>query len=332
MKKTKEKTKEWWMAGYATTLLMVFLIIFFLIGINISVKIGAKYCISTQAQCYADALADAVACMSSGRQGFDESVGFDTFNEMTQYCAKEFKYPVSFDLKMNNDNVWVTCTYEYPWLAAGPSNSVFDFVNKYPKGTKKSTVEFVPNGNENILTYDIAVPSGKMEHLVVGGSENSDAFRGISAGSKVYKDTIRRLSEQLTSQNVGRYSYNGVQDTWCGTASGQTLLTNDIVYLLGASSYTSYDASNINDVNIFSDEYTWGWNGGASYENGQYHPSIADKKLTTITYKGDEYIVMSLNIGARTASVLTLDGEKTLTASSLDDLSFKVYDRDVSWR
>lgn len=327
-----KKTKEWWKTGYATTLLMTFLIIFFLIGICISVKIGTKYYIATQAQCYADALADAVACMSSGRQGFDESVGFDTFNEMTQYCVREFKYPISFDLKMNNDNVWVTCVYEYPWLTAGSSNSVFDFVNKYPKGTKKSTVAFVPNGNENILTYDVAIPSSTMEHLVVGGSENSDAFRGISAGSKVYKDTIRRLGEQLTSQDVGRYSYNGVQDTWCGTASGQTLLTNDIVYLLGASSYTSYDASNINDVNIFSDEYTWGWNGGASYENGQYHPSIADKKLTTITYKGDEYIVMSLNIGARTASVLTPDGEKTLTASSLDDLSFKVYDRDVSWR
>lgn len=190
----------------------------------------------------------------------------------------------------------------------------------------------MPNGNENILNYDVAVPSSTMQQLVIGSSEDSDAFKGISAGSKVYKDTIRRLGEQLASQDVGRYSYNGVQDTWCGTASGQTLLTNDIVYLLGASSYTSYDASNINDVNIFSDEYTWGWNGGASYENGQYHPSIADKKLTTITYKGDEYIVMSLNIGARTASVLTLDGEKTLTASSLDDLSFKVYDRDVSWR
>lgn len=327
-----KKTKEWWQAGYATTLLMVFLIIFFLIGINISVKIGTKYCVATQAQCYADALADAVACMSSGRQGFDERVGRATFDDMVQYCAKDFKYPVSFNLKMNNDNVWVTCTYEYPWLAAGSSNSVFDFAKKYPTGKKKSTVAFVPNGNENILTYGVAVPSSTMEHLVVGGSENSDAFRGISAGSKVYKDTIKRLGEQLTSQDVGRYSYNGVQDTWCGTASGQTLLTNDIVYLLGASSYTSYDASNINDVNIFSDEYTWGWNGGASYENGQYHPSIADKKLTTITYKGDEYIVMSLNIGARTASVLTPDGEKTLTASSLDDLSFKVYDRDVSWR
>lgn len=324
--------KEWWEKGYATTLLMSFLIIFFLLGINISVKIGTKYCTATQAQCYADALADAVACASSGRQGFDESVGYLKFDEMAQYCAKEFKYPVSFDLKMNNDNVWVTCTYEYPWLAAGPSNSVFDFLNKYPKATKKSTVAFVPNGNENILNYDAAVPSSTMQQLVIGSSEDSDAFKGISAGSKVYKDTIRRLGEQLSSQDVGRYSYNGVQDTWCGTASGQTLLTNDIVYLLGASSYTSYDASNINDVNIFSDEYTWGWNGGASYENGQYHPSIADKKLTTITYKGDEYIVMSLNIGARTASVLTPDGEKTLTASSLNDLSFKVYDRDVSWR
>lgn len=90
-----------------------------------------------------------------------------------------------------------------------------------------------------------------MQQLVIGSSEDSDAFKGISAGSKVYKDTIRRLGEQLSSQDVGRYSYNGVQDTWCGTASGQTLLTNDIVYLLGASSYTSYDASNINDVNIF---------------------------------------------------------------------------------
>lgn len=111
---------------------------FFLLGINISVKIGTKYCTATQAQCYADALADAVACASSGRQGFDESVGYLKFDEMAQYCAKEFKYPVSFDLKMNNDNVWVTCTYEYPWLAAGPSNSVFDFLNKYPKATKKA--------------------------------------------------------------------------------------------------------------------------------------------------------------------------------------------------
>ena len=327
-----KKKKEWWEKGYATTLLMFFLVIFFLIGITISTKIGAKYCIATQAQCYADALADAVACMSSGRQGFDERVGFETFNNMKKYCSNTFKYPVTFDLKMDNDHVWVTCTYEYPWLAAGSSNSVFDFLNKYPKATKKSTVAFVPNGNENIVNYDAAVPSSTMQQLVIGSSEDSDAFKGISAGSKVYKDTIRRLGEQLSSQDVGRYSYNGVQDTWCGTASGQTLLTNDIVYLLGASSYTSYDASNINDVNIFSDEYTWGWNGGASYENGQYHPSIADKKLTTITYKGDEYIVMSLNIGARTASVLTPDGEKTLTASSLDDLSFKVYDRDVSWR
>ncbi|RGZ67462.1 hypothetical protein, partial [Lachnospira eligens] len=151
----------------------------------------------------------------------------------------------------------------------------------------------------------------------VGSGEDSDAFRGISVGNKVYKDTIRRLGEQLTSQDVGRYSYNGVQDTWCGTASGQTLFTNDIVYLLGASSYTTYDSSNINDVNAFADEYNWGWNGSASYENGQYHPSIADKKLTTLSYGGNEYIVMSLNIGARTASVLTPDGEKTLTASSL---------------
>jgi hypothetical protein len=327
-----KKIKEWWEKGYATTLLMVFLIMFFLIGIAISVKIGSKYCIATQAQCYADALADAVACMSSGRKGFDERVGFETFNNMKKYCSNTFKYPVTFDLKMDNDHVWVICTYEYPWLAAGPSNSVFDFVNIYPKGTKKSTVEFVPNGNENILTYDIAVPSSKMLQLTVGSSEDSDAFRGISAGSKVYKDVIRRLGEQLSSQNVGRYSYSGVQDTWCGTASGQTLFTNDIVYLLGASSYTTYDGSNINDVNVFSDEYNWGWTGSASYENGQYHPSIADKKLTTITYGGEEYIVMSLNIGARTASVLTHDGEKTLTASSLDDFSFKVYDRDVSWK
>lgn len=327
-----KKTKEWWQAGYATTLLMTFLIILFLIGICISVKIGTKYYIATQAQCYADALADAVACVSSGRQGFDESVGASKFADMEKYIVKKFKYHVSFDLKMDRDHVWVTCVYEYPWLAAGPSNSVFEFLNKYPKATKKSTVAFVPNGNENILTYDIAVPSDKMEHLVVGSSENSDAFRGISAGSKVYKDTIRRLGEQLTSQNVGRYSYNGVQDTWCGTASGQTLFTNDIVYLLGSSSYTSYDASNINDVNAFADEYNWGWNGSASYENGQYHPSIADKKLTTLTYGGNEYIVMSLNIGARTASVLTVDGEKTLTASSLDDLVFTVYDRDVSWK
>lgn len=327
-----KKTKEWWQAGYATTLLMVFLIIFFLIGINISVKIGAKYCVATQAQCYADALADAVACVSSGRQGFDERVGREKFDELARFCAEDFKYPVNFDLKMNNDNVWVTCTYEYPWLAAGPSNSVFDFASKYPKGTKKSTVAFVPNGNENILNYDVAIPSSVMQQLTVGGSEDSDAFRGISAGNKVYKDTIRRLGEQLTSQDVGRYSYNGVQDTWCGTASGQTLFTNDIVYMLGASSYTSYDASNINDINAFADEYNWGWNGSASFENGQYHPSIADKKLTTVTYSKNEYIVMSLNIGARTASVLTPDGEKTLTASSLDDLVFKVYDRDVAWK
>lgn len=327
-----KKGKEWWKKGYATTLLMVFLIMFFLVGITISVKIGSKYYISTQAQCYADALADAVACMSSGRQGFDESVGFDTFNEMTQYCVREFKYPISFSLKMSNDYVWVTCVYEYPWLATGSSNSVFDFVNKYPKGTKKSTVAFVPNGNENILSYDVAVPKSAIEHLTIGGSEDSDAFRGISAGNKVYKDTIRRLGEQLTSQDVGRYSYNGLQDTWCGTASGQTLFTNDIVYLLGASSYATYDASNINDVNVFQDEYNWGWSGNASYENGQYHPSIADKKLTTVSYSGNEYIVMSLNIGARTASVLTPDGEKTLTASSLDDLVFKVYDRDVAWK
>jgi hypothetical protein len=324
--------REWWEKGYATTLLMTFLIIFFLIGITISVKIGAKYCIATQAQCYADALADAVACMSSGRQGFDERVGRATFDDMVQCCANKFKYPVSFSLKMNNDNVWVTCTYEYPWMAAGPSNSVFDFASKYPKGTKKSTVAFVPNGNENILNYDVAIPSSVMQQLTVGSGEDSDAFRGISVGNKVYKDTIRRLGEQLTSQDVGRYSYNGVQDTWCGTASGQTLFTNDIVYLLGASSYTTYDSSNINDVNAFADEYNWGWNGSASYENGQYHPSIADKKLTTLSYGGNEYIVMSLNIGARTASVLTPDGEKTLTASSLEDLSFKVYDRDVSWK
>lgn len=327
-----KKTKEWWQAGYATTLLMTFLIIFFLIGITISVKIGAKYCIATQAQCYADALADAVACMSSGRQGFDERVGRAKFDEMMQWVSEDFKYPVTFSLKMDNDHVWVICTYEYPWLAAGPSNSVFDFANKYPKGTKKSTVEFVPNGNENILTYNVAVPSSAMEHLTIGSSEDSNAFRGISAGNKVYKDTIRRLGEQLTSQDVGRYSYSGIQDTWCGTASGQTLFTNDIVYLLGASSYTTYDSSNINDVNIFSDEYNWGWTGSASYENGQYHPSIADKKLTTIIYGENEYIVMSLNIGARTASVLTPDGEKTLTASSLDNLIFKVYDRDVAWK
>ena len=130
--------REFWEKGYATTLLMTFLIIFFLIGITISVKIGAKYCIATQAQCYADALADAVACMSSGRQGFDERVGRATFDDMVQCCANKFKYPVSFSLKMNNDNVWVTCTYEYPWMAAGPSNSVFDFASKYPKGTKKA--------------------------------------------------------------------------------------------------------------------------------------------------------------------------------------------------
>lgn len=327
-----KKTKEWWQAGYATTLLMSFLIIFFLIGINIGTRIGTKYCIATQAQCSADALADAVASISSGRHGFDESVGRAKFNEMMQWVSKDFKYPVTFSLKMDSDHVWVMCTYEYPWLAAGPSNSVFDFANKYPKGTKKSTVEFVPNGNEYILNYDIAVPSSTMQQLTVGGGSDSDAFRGISVGNKVYKDTIRRLGEQLTSQDVGRYNYSGTQDTWCGTASGQTLFTNDIVYLLGASSYTSYDASNINDVNAFADEYNWGWNGSASYENGQYHPSIADKKLTILTYGGNEYIVMSLNIGARTASVLTPDGEKTLTASSLDDLSFKVYDRDVSWK
>lgn len=81
-----KKKKEWWEKGYATTLLMFFLVIFFLIGITISTKIGAKYCIATQAQCYADALADAVACMSSGRQGFDERVGFETFNNMKKYC------------------------------------------------------------------------------------------------------------------------------------------------------------------------------------------------------------------------------------------------------
>ena len=190
----------------------------------------------------------------------------------------------------------------------------------------------MPNGNENILTYGVAVPSSTMQQLAVGSSEDSDAFKGISAGSKVYKDTIRRLGEQLTSQDVGRYNYSGVQDTWCGVASTQTLFTNDIVFLLGASSYTTYDSSNINDVNIFPDEYTWGWSGSASFQNGIYHPSIADKKLTTLTYKDDEYIVISLNIGARTASVLTVDGEKTLTASSLDDLVFKVYDYDVAWK
>lgn len=101
-------------------------------------------------------------------------------------------------------------------------------------------MQFLYNGNENIIDYAIAVPTDRMQTLNITGSSSPDSVKGIAMGEIVRKKALKMLSDQLMSRELGRYNYSGYSDSWCGNVSAQTLYTQDIIRLMGSPGRTAY--------------------------------------------------------------------------------------------
>lgn len=142
----KEK-KKFFEQGYATTIFMTCIILMFVMGIIISVKIAGKYILRVKAQTWTDAITDAASIYSTSRNGFDEGKAYAAFNKIRSYADSEFSYGITFNMWVNSDQIGVDTYYEYPWLAAGSSNSMFDFYSTYPVAHVSAVSQFLYNGN-----------------------------------------------------------------------------------------------------------------------------------------------------------------------------------------
>lgn len=327
-----KKKKNFFEQGYATTIFMTCIILMFVMGIIISVKIAGKYILRVKAQTWTDAITDAASIYSTSRNGFDKGKAYTAFNKIRSYADSEFSYGITFNMWVNSDQIGVDTYYEYPWLAAGSSNSMFDFYSTYPVAHVSAVSQFLYNGNEEIIDYEVAVPSNSNDTLnIITDSTNPDGIKGITIGGVIRKTTLKMLGDQLMSQELGRYNYSGYKDSWCGEVTSQTLFTRDILSLVGNPDCSSYDRSNIGELNIINPDYNWGW-GGTNSEGqyAEYQPTIADQKLCSVTVDGNEYIILKLKTNL-SAQVLTPDGVKSMNISSLDSATFNVYDIDTNY-
>lgn len=325
--------KNFFEKGYATTVLMIFIICMFVIGIIISTKIAGKYILRVKAQTWTDAMTDAASAYSSSRNGFDTNKAYEAFNMVRSYADKEFKYGITFNMWMNSDQIGIDTYYEYPWMAAGSANSIFNFYSTYPVAHVNAESHFLYNGNENIIDYAIAVPTDKTKTLNITDSSDPNGTKGISVGGIVRKNTLKNLADQLQSQDIGRYNYSGRTKSWCGDVSAQTLYTQDIISLLGSPNRTAYPISDIYNLNTaISVDYTYDYFGYAASSNSDHLSTIADKQICSIEVDGDEYIIYKLSSSATAlAMVLTPDGLKTMRLSSSGNPIIYVYDINTSF-
>lgn len=192
-------------------------------------------------------------------------------------------------------------------------------------------MQFLYNGNENIIDYAIAVPTDRMQTLNITGSSSPDSVKGIAMGGIVRKKALKMLSDQLMSQELGRYNYSGYSDSWCGNVSAQTLYTQDIIRLMGSPGRTAYSKSDIYNINDTSNDYnSFHFGGTSSSKFAEYASTIADKKICSIEVNRNEYLVYHLS-DQLTATVLTPDGLKSMNVMLLDNPTIYVYDMRTSY-
>lgn len=324
-----KKGKNFWEAGFASTVAMLFIILFFLVFIVMMNKIGCKYILRVKAQTWSDAIAQSVSTVSSTRRGYDGNKAWNAFSVMKDLADSNFQYGIDFNLQTDTDKILVTADFEYPWMASGSSqDSVFNFATTYPTMSVISETQFVWNGNQNLIDYSIAIPYDRNNYLEVTEQDDGEAVKELNVGNKFTRETLKKISGQLQSKDVGRYKFNGITDTWCGEVSAQTLFTEDILYLINAGSYNTYTLDELYTMQAGSDYTKWEDENGWSQAKGDVstYNAFSDNFGVIVTENGDEYIITASGESSlHSFEVLTPEGVKTMNRNGTEDWTYRIY-------
>lgn len=330
----KKSSKKFFEKGYATTIFMLFLIIMFLMITVVMNKIACKYVLRVKAQTWLDSAVHGASVMGCSRNGFDETKARAAFDEIASIAKDDFKYDIKFDMQIDSDIITGTAVFEYPWMASGSSNSVTGFVSTYPTMTVSSETQYIFNGNEDIINREYAIPSDRTQKVNISyASEDPDALKE-TYGDRITKDTLIKIANQLTSQDIGRYKYTGYDTTWCGNVSAQTLFTQDIMMMLGDPGYFGLNTESMLIYNntVMADYNQWNKlpGGGSTQFEDLSTYNVFSGTLGTAVVDGNEYILINPNINTRTSQVLTPDGIKNMTFKDIDNIEWRIYNKKLT--
>lgn len=332
--KNMESKKNFFEKAIATFFLMFGIVVMFMCVIVFYNKMSARYILTTKAQTWTDALGDAAACWSSERGGFNKDEALDKFNEMKHFAIEDFPYYADFKIDFDNEHnglydiIYVSCTFEYPWFASTSSQQAFHSVLTYPKKTVSTQLNYIHNGNEDIISYKIALPGNRMEAISV------PEFTSSLSDHKLQRNMLQNFAMELMTTESSRYMYVGTDDTLFGNLSAQNFLTQDILYILGNPTATiGKSADDIRDY-LNNQHSDWQGNSGdndyfdfesgkdleSTDKNGTSNVTVIDTMLTVITDNaGQKYICINNPLIDGYASVITPDG---LGSVSVDNITY----------